>query len=240
MCEAALDYGFRIIPAPYEKAQASEYASGRLIRAAGIQSENVVLDVPVCVYACMYVCMYGSFMLVALSLMIALYNICVLHHTIHNGTVMGMSQPSWSRLNFARGAPRRRLTMDVPGRRPTAVGRLPRDARSSMASCDASSRASEGTRVSTPICRRRMQSSADVAMALASARRMRRQRLKRASWRLRQVHGARRQCQEAPSGRLQQRGGSQHQASRTPAGASGEEPCRDASDEAAPGGAAAC
>ena len=144
------------------------------------------------------------------------------------------------RLNFARGAPRRRLTMDVPGRRPTAVGRLPRDARSSRASCDASSRASEGTRASTPICRRRMHSSADVAMALASARRMRRQRLKRASWRLRQVHGARRQCQEAPSGRLQQRGGSQHQASRTPAGASGEEPCRDASDEAAPGGAAAC
>ena len=144
------------------------------------------------------------------------------------------------RLNFARGALRRRLTKDVPGRRPTAVGRLPRDARSSRASCDASSRASEGTRASTPICRRRIHSSAVAAMALASARRMRRQRLKRASWRLRQLHGARRQCQEAPSVRLQQRSGSQHQASRTPAGASGEAPCRDASDEAAPGGAAAC
>ena len=52
--------GFRITPAPYEKAQASEVICKRAAHPGSkLNQKKFVLDVPVRVYACMYVCMYA-------------------------------------------------------------------------------------------------------------------------------------------------------------------------------------
>ena len=51
---------FRITPAPYKKAQASEVICKRAAHPGSkLNQKNVVLNVPVRVYACMYVSMYA-------------------------------------------------------------------------------------------------------------------------------------------------------------------------------------